>query len=424
MNQQVISYHQVELHQVDFSTPAISPNGTPPASPPLPPQSWGFNLTGGKIQPLIQGAVYSGLFSNPDDGFSSYSSSESSSGQTYQSLAVCDSCYPTTRNLTNEDCAPNQWMENADFALKTQELGSVGIVNASFIINDPDNHESRAGECLLYWCLRTYNNPNSQVEQSTSWNKSVSISNLSDSRNFYYMIPNDTRQNPFLVNVHSSCQISKWMSNLLTGSGQYQNSDPCPKSQKRSIHSSPEQCDNLFTGSALKWKPIIAHSFGNFSSVPIEKKFGFIANKFGFIAKAMTDQIQSTLRSTEPTTSSSPAQAVTTSQTTIHQTTIKKDLIMNVQWAWLTLPIALLALAFIFQITTIVRTSRRKTALWKSSTLALFFHGRGVQEGVHSAGGVITDDIAGMEDEARRMKVRLENTGRCWRLTEERRRVV
>lgn len=424
MNQQVISYHQVELPQVEFSTPAISPNGTPPAPPPSPPPpSWGFNSTSDKVQPWIKGAVYSGLFSNPGEGFSSYSSSESSSGQTYQSLAVCHFCSPT-RNFTTKDCGPNQRMENADFALKTQRPDKGIIVNASFIIQDPCNLESRAGECVLYWCLRTYNNSNSQEEWSPSHSESASISHFNDSGKVYYMKPNDTRQKPFWVDVHSSCQISGWMSNLLTGSGQYQNLPSCPKSPKKSGHSNPKQCDNLFTDSDLKRNPTIAYSFGNSSSVPIENKSDFIENKFEFIAKAMTHQIQSTPNSTEPTTSSSPAQAVTTSQTTIHQRTIKKDLIMNVQWAWLTLPIALLALAFIFQITTMVRTSRRKTALWKSSTLVLFFHGRGVQEGVHSAGGVITDDIAGMEDVARRMKVRLENTGRCWRLTEERRRVV
>lgn len=421
MNQQVISYHQVH-HQAQFSTLVISPNTTLPPPPP-PPQSWGFTSNSSKIQPWMQmqGAVYSGLFSNSSNDFSSNRSSENSSGQTYQSLAVCHQCSDLTSHLTkrngNKSCLPDDHCINkADFKFRTRDPGNGGIVNSAFIIKEPCDSERRAGECILYWCLRKYDNSNSPVGQPPSYNDSVSISNYSGDKNIYNMIPADAPQNRFWVDVQSSIHISDWMSKTLSGCAQYQNSPPCPKDKDSDGHSNKNLCDSLEHYLDSRWNPIIAASLGNSSSVPTSVR---IDEKFKSIAQAMTDQIQSTPRSNEPMTSISPAQAVTTSQTTI-----PTDLIMNVQWAWLTLPIALLALAFIFQITTMVRTSRRKTALWKSSTLALFFHGRGVQEGVQSVGGVIMDDIAGMKDVAGRMKVRLENTGRCWRVTEERRRVV
>lgn len=49
---------------------------------------------------------------------------------------------------------------------------------------------------------------------------------------------------------------------------------------------------------------------------------------------------------------------------------------IGVQWAWLSLPAAVLGLAIIFLVATILQTAMRSPhATWKSSPLALLFHG-------------------------------------------------
>jgi hypothetical protein len=47
----------------------------------------------------------------------------------------------------------------------------------------------------------------------------------------------------------------------------------------------------------------------------------------------------------------------------------------RVRWVWLTMPLALILLVTIFLVATIVKTSRYRVGVWKSSPLALLFHG-------------------------------------------------
>ena len=55
--------------------------------------------------------------------------------------------------------------------------------------------------------------------------------------------------------------------------------------------------------------------------------------------------------------------------------TWRAETCITVQWAWSSLPAALLLLAIMFLAITIWRTNTRQVVLWKSSPLALLFHG-------------------------------------------------
>ena len=61
--------------------------------------------------------------------------------------------------------------------------------------------------------------------------------------------------------------------------------------------------------------------------------------------------------------------------TVVAGTTYRAETCIVVQWAWLSLPATLLLLAIIFLTVTIWRMETRQVVLWKSSPLALLFHG-------------------------------------------------
>lgn len=371
----------------------------------------------------MKGAVYSGLFGNSSNALAFASPTENYTWQ-YQSLAVCASCTDLTKSLDptkhpGEHGLPNGLhLQKGDYliikSLCSKDLGSQ-IVNTSYIVNGPGDQGPHAAECAIYWCLKTYGiraDDKSTLVEIQSPRQNISAPQLSLNNTVYHLMPANTSGKPFSVDVQSSKRISEWML-----STKYRDEKSCahakdqPKS-KDSAHKSyccseDDSFTYLNTDFNSSWNPI---------SALVQPSTGSIEQKFDSIAAAMTDQIQSAPKPNQPMTFIGKAQ-VSTSQTNAADIV----LIVHVQWAWLTLPSVLLILALILQIVTMMRTSRRKTPLWKSSALPLFFHGRAVQEGMNSTRG---DDLAGMEDLAGRMKVRLENTGRCWRLTEEKRRMV
>ena len=84
---------------------------------------------------------------------------------------------------------------------------------------------------------------------------------------------------------------------------------------------------------------------------------------------------------------------------------------VRVAWAWLSLPVTLVLLSFLFLVAAIVQTAGRKAPVWKSSSLAVMFQGlRELPEGSQGK-------VSGMERLAEGMRVRLERDGGGgWRL--------
>lgn len=95
---------------------------------------------------------------------------------------------------------------------------------------------------------------------------------------------------------------------------------------------------------------------------------------------------------------------------------LQPDTIVLVQWCWLTLPIALVALDFVFLAFVICLTSSQGAPLWKSGLIPLFFHGLEEsfdgqdkqQQQPRQNRRLETRDE--MEEEAANMKVRLRRS--------------
>jgi hypothetical protein len=93
---------------------------------------------------------------------------------------------------------------------------------------------------------------------------------------------------------------------------------------------------------------------------------------------------------------------------------------VDIQWPWITLPAALGILTVILLILSIVANRRKQTPIWKSSPLALFFHGPSVagqpnqtELDDYSAQPSQTEDfntIAAMKDAARSIHVWIDNS--------------
>lgn len=99
-------------------------------------------------------------------------------------------------------------------------------------------------------------------------------------------------------------------------------------------------------------------------------------------------------------------------------TTLGNQTCIRVQWAWLSLPATLLLLTIVLLSATIVQTrSSGHSMAWKSSSLALLFHGLG-QDGEERKYEALreTDE---MEDVAKNLRVRLSPQGLGWRFVAE-----
>jgi Protein of unknown function (DUF3176) len=89
---------------------------------------------------------------------------------------------------------------------------------------------------------------------------------------------------------------------------------------------------------------------------------------------------------------------------------------ISVRWAWLVLPASLLVLATFFLVATIMQTSADTMGKgWKSSPLALLFHGF-CSETVESVGSV--DRSSEMEATARKMRAQLKWEKNGWKFSE------
>jgi hypothetical protein len=99
---------------------------------------------------------------------------------------------------------------------------------------------------------------------------------------------------------------------------------------------------------------------------------------------------------------------------------------VSVQWGWITLPALLLIIAFILLASTIFRTKRKGTQLWKGSSLAAFYHPL-TGDGREKVGGARNNRQ--LEKIAEDIKVKWTKTDKGWRLipvegAEECRKVV
>ena len=199
-------------------------------------------------------------------------------------------------------------------------------------IEDPN--DALAVECAMWYCVQTYSASveNSVISQTAlaSWrNDSASLAQSSDL--FYnvssYNLSTSTDSAMFKVSYLAAEALNSFMARTFTGNG--------------GINT---------TGSA-------------FSSDIMQALYNTenLTAMIGNLAISMTNNIR---------------QQNDTVATQSHGIAWKSETYVHVRWAWLSFPIAVIALALAFLVGSIIETANRDILVWKSSNLALLFHGQ------------------------------------------------
>ena len=104
------------------------------------------------------------------------------------------------------------------------------------------------------------------------------------------------------------------------------------------------------------------------------------------------------------------------SNTTVVGQVGRSEVYIHVNWPWITLPALLVAAGTAFLILAMLETKRRGGRVWKTSELALLFHGLGDAEQEFAA----INKVSAMERVADGVRVRMANAdGRGWILRRE-----
>ena len=400
-----------------------------------------------QLNSLHQGAVYGGILGNQPRNITLSCPTGNCTWQQYSTLAVCSQCLDLSDLVHNEEdnceggCSlPNglrvdilqssyypQWAfpgpANFSADLEPIRLHDVGyailnftllsISNRTFddVLDHPRIYPS-ALECALYWCINTYN---ASVESSITnevwissshkWSEQPSMSTNatggaeSYSGDEYVVMPQETTdeivtsiplpgeysgpfnistlQNmtttPFYVFMEASEQMSHWIRSIFTLSNN------------------------------VTWDGFFNRNDGSYrrGTLPVATDI------FSNIASGLTTLVRQHPINEYMCDNTGIGIAV------VNGSTWANDTYLHVRWEWLILPSCLVALTFLFLTLTMVQTRRNDIAIWKTSTLALLFHGL-------EAKAVGLPDcklqLSEMEETARRIKVQLDSNEGTWRM--------
>ncbi|KAL9599747.1 MAG: hypothetical protein Q9219_003630 [cf. Caloplaca sp. 3 TL-2023] len=346
----------------------------------------------------LKAAVYNGIFDikrNADGGLNYTCSTGHCSWQDFSSLAVCSRCVNVTsyleRQYTDGKC---HWLGlpggpalsgsggqiNASVTNISSELHGIepSVVRFSSLVSKTANDfdQVQAVECSLFYCVGKYDATvtdgiMSQRMLDSWYNNSARIGSSSD---LILRPPAEFANrsgNPieFEVSHTAAAAINGFMSNIFTGSGNANNSG--------AIFSS-DIMQALYDTSNL-------------------------TERIDNLVSSMTNNIRG-----QDDNISSPAYGIAwTSETFVH-----------VRWAWFAFPAALILVAAFFLLSIILETSYRDILVWKSSNLALIFHGRGLD--LSNPSEVPVNTLSEMNTRARNIKAELLETPQGgWKLTQE-----
>ncbi|KAL9006793.1 MAG: hypothetical protein Q9188_000480 [Gyalolechia gomerana] len=349
----------------------------------------------------MKAAIYNGVFDiqdNADNGVSHTCSTGHCSWQNFSSLAVCSRCVNITSSLEGH-CTRGKcdWLGlpngpklsgaggqiNSSVTSISSELHGIEpsvLRFASLVSKDISNFEcALAFECSMYYCVGKFaaSVTDGLVDQRMlgSWrNDSARFNDTSD----LILRPpveftNQTDQNDQLttykVSHVAAAAINSFMTSMFTGSGGVNNSG--------SVFSS-DIMQALYDTSNL-------------------------SRRIDNLATSMTNNIRG-----QDDNVSGPAYGIAW----------KSETYLHVRWAWFVFPATLVFVSALFLLGTIFETSYRDILIWKSSDLALLFHGRGLN--LSSASERPVNKLSSMNTQGKTIRAELLETPEGgWKLTQD-----
>ena len=278
--------------------------------------------------------------------------------QTFSSLAVCSKCVNITSHV-KKTCDTNGCYEislpdgpalygfggqiNSTITNVSPGLNDfeASVVQFSSLISKRmnDSDDAVAWECALAYCVNTYSASvtDGQLHQkiTQSWqNNSASLSQGSD---LIYHPPESViditpNASTFRVDSLAAMAMNTFMSETFSGSGRINKS-----------------------GSGSKFSSDVIHALYDTRNY---------SKRIGNLAMSMTNNIRQ-----QNDSGSNP----------LSGTALETETYVKVRWAWFSYPAALIVLSLVYLLGTIIETTHRDILIWKSSNLAMLFHGRSLE---------------------------------------------
>ncbi|KAK5122238.1 hypothetical protein LTR85_004148 [Meristemomyces frigidus] len=312
----------------------------------------------------------------------------------YTSLAVCSKCADISHTVVipcdKDDCPPSQRIHLPDDSLSldtingfvnitsdtlypnTSVLPEVGPLIAHYralgSVGFPET-SPYATECAIYWCVQTY----SSNVVASSFNEIVSTSwtNLSTSARTSYGDGKDITLSPSHCYVNGTLNRVKnntvdctfgadaisqrALQNYLVGDA---NLTGFLTGGVETVNATAETASSRWLSSSLAANTLIAPCTGYEAGNCTSDFYGLLAQTITNMTYYMTNN----LRKTADTGPGFSFGTMTDSETHFHA-----------RWGWLAYPIAIVLIALIFVIVTIIKSKDHDP--WKSSVVALMFHG-------------------------------------------------
>ncbi|RDW58329.1 hypothetical protein BP5796_12259 [Coleophoma crateriformis] len=383
------------------------------------------------VSSTIQAAVYSALFGSVTPTEVSPKLFDCPGGNCtwdpIATLAVCSACKNVSSELRYQTYTPKgkaEWDLRDHFNTSSgallynledpYPLYNVSIIprqnNATFLQfvaigrdSTMSGHGSEeiqiyAEECLLQYCVQTRQPQvmNGQIadivlQSYLTVTDSVAVANIFDG-NFPANISFDPIANAasnssfnttFTIGALPLTFLETWMEKLFSVTIYYSGGEA-------SVTTEPN-------GFKLFDSPVLASSDLNYSSTPAKMIY-----EAGFANLPLTMQSIATSMSNELRLSSG---------NNTYGSPTANEVFIDVRWVWLIFPIVVEIGAIIFLICMIVANNNSQARLWKSSSMALLFHGFETPPNIEDANvpKESLETVYGMENTAEKLKVRLES---------------
>lgn len=402
------------------------------------------------IVPSFKAAAFDGLFGAGHNSLTPYCPSGNCTWAPYQTLAVCSQCVDVTGLIENTQS--NHHVQGCDLdgdgssclwslpnglalghgaalnmsgTLPPIMLDKVGhsLVNFS-MLGFNEKRGPVATECSLYWCVNTYtaivNNTIFTEQVRSSWYNATStlpLANIPSSEDLFNL--KDTRLGAFkLYNITPP-----------TGGGRVQanvnlSNDEMAFESYEVVGLEDYLVSN--TLGILAWLgPLLSGNMTLNLGPSSDAMEPFYKDDDG--AHLLAVDISAATISVVQDTFARLAQSLTTWVRTSQNSSVdlgmgeavgtiwRSETVVKVRWAWLSLPCVLLAGTSVVLGFTIMGTRKKQLGVWKSSSLALLFHGLGKESGEVSEN---LGHLVGMGTTAEKTWVRLEDDWNGARLVE------
>lgn len=317
--------------------------------------------------------------------------------QSVSSLAVCSKCINIT-SYVETSCSASGCYEvslpggpilsgfgrqiNSSVTNISPELEEIeaSVVQFSFLISNREKNsdDAVAWECLLSYCVNKYSTSvtdgvvHQEIEESWRNNSAT----LAQDADLLYKPPDSISENTadsstFRVTSLAAKALNSFMSETFTGSGYIDTS-----------------------GSNSGFSSDVIHALYD-----IKDHSKRVEN----LAISMTNNIRQ-----QNDGGSGPSSGIA----------FETETYVKVRWAWFSYPATVVIIALLYLIGTIFETTRRDVAIWKSSNLAMLFHGRNMV--LEDPDPIVVSKISQLGERATGIELELLQTSeQDWKLVQK-----